>query len=90
MKISVIVPTYNEAENVRKLIPMIDSVLKDYDYEIVIVDDSSPDGTAKVAEKLAERYPVRVLRREKKLVGFSDTLRVHECKRRRFGLSVQT
>jgi len=41
MKISVIVPTYNEAENVRKLIPMIDSVLKDYDYEIVIVDDTA-------------------------------------------------
>jgi dolichol-phosphate mannosyltransferase len=67
MKISVIVPTYNEAENIKKLIPKIDSVLKCYDYEIVVVDDNSPDGTAKVAEKLAEQYPVRVLKRNNKL-----------------------
>jgi len=40
MKISVIVPTYNEAENIKRLIPIIDSVLKDYDYEIVVVDDN--------------------------------------------------
>ena len=66
MKISVIVPTYNEAENIKKLIPMIDSVLKDYDYEIIVVDDNSPDGTAEVAKKLAEQYPVKVLIREKK------------------------
>ena len=65
MKISVIVPTYNEAENIKKL--MIDSVLKDYDYEIIVVDDNSPDGTAEVAKKLAEQYPVKVLVREKKL-----------------------
>ena len=67
MKISVIVPTYNEAENIKKLIPMIDSVLKDYDHEIIVVDDNSPDGTAEVAKKLAEQYPVKVLVREKKL-----------------------
>ena len=66
MKISVIVPTYNEAENIKKLIPLLHSILKDYDYEIVIVDDNSPDGTAKVAENLAEHYPVRVLMREEK------------------------
>jgi len=66
MKISVIVPTYNEAGNIKKLIPMIDYVLEDYDYEIVVVDDNSPDGTAEVAKKLAEIYPVKVLVREKK------------------------
>jgi len=77
MKISVIVPTYNEAENIKRLIPMIDSVLKDYDHEIIIVDDNSPDGTAEVAKKLAGKYPVRVLVREKKkgsaiLYGFMN------------------
>ncbi len=66
MKISVIVPTYNEAENIKKLIPLLDAVLKDHSHEILIVDDNSPDGTAKVAKKLAEQYPVRVLKREKK------------------------
>jgi len=66
MKISIVIPTYNEAENIKKIIPMIDSALKGYNYEIVVVDDNSPDGTAKVAEKLTEQYPVRVLVREKK------------------------
>ena len=67
MKVSVVVPTYNEAENIKKLVPLLDSILKDYNYEIIIVDDNSPDGTAEVAKKLAEQYPVKVLVREKKL-----------------------
>jgi dolichol-phosphate mannosyltransferase len=66
-KVSIIIPTYNESENIKRLIPLLDSILKGYDYEIVVVDDSSPDGTAKVAEKLAEEYPVRVLVRDGKL-----------------------
>jgi len=66
-KISVVIPTYNEAENIKKLIPKIDEVLKNYDYEIIVVDDSSPDGTAKIANRLSKQYPVRVLKREKKL-----------------------
>jgi len=66
-KISVVIPTYNEAENIKKIIPRIDKILKDYDYEILVVDDSSPDGTAKIAKRLSKQYPVRVLKREKKL-----------------------
>jgi len=58
MKISVIVPTYNEAENIKRLIPMIYSVLKDYGYEIAVVNDNSPDGTAEVAKRLAGKHPV--------------------------------
>ena len=60
MKISVIVPTYNESENIKKLIPLVGSVMDGYDYEIVVVDDNSPDGTAEVAEELAKQYPVKV------------------------------
>ncbi|AEF97133.1 glycosyltransferase [Methanotorris igneus] len=67
MKVSIVVPTYNEAENIKKLIPLLDSVLKDYNHEIIIVDDNSPDGTAEVAKKLTEKYPVKVIVREKKL-----------------------
>lgn len=65
--LSIIVPTYNEAENIERLIPRVALMLDDYEYEIVVVDDSSPDGTAEIAEKLAEMYPVRVLKREGKL-----------------------
>jgi dolichol-phosphate mannosyltransferase len=64
--ISVIVPTYRERENIKKLIPQIASVLSSYDYEIVVVDDSSPDGTAKLAEELARKYPMKVLERGNK------------------------
>jgi len=63
-KISIIIPTYNEAENIKKLIPLLHSVIKNYDHEIIIVDDDSPDGTAKVAEDLAKKYPVRVFVRK--------------------------
>jgi len=65
--ISIIVPTYNEAENIKKLVPMVASALSGDNYEILVVDDSSPDGTAKVSEKLAEKYPVRVIKRSSKL-----------------------
>lgn len=64
--ISVVIPTYNEAENIKKLVPMIDEILVKYTYEIIVVDDNSPDGTAKIAKRLAEYYPIRVLVREKK------------------------
>ena len=60
--ISVIIPTYNEVENIKVIIPKIFRMFDDEDIkgEILVVDDNSPDGTATVAEKLAEKYPVRV------------------------------
>jgi len=60
--ISVILPTYKEAENVRVIIPKIFEVLNNAGLqgETIIVDDNSPDGTAEVAAELAERYPLRV------------------------------
>ncbi len=66
-EVSVVVPTYNEAENVRELIPLASEALRDYEHEIVVVDDCSPDGTAEVAQRLGREYPVRVLVREGKL-----------------------
>lgn len=48
MKASVILPTYNERENIIELITAIHAVLVgwDFEYELVVVDDNSPDGTA--------------------------------------------
>ncbi|MHA1708833.1 MAG: glycosyltransferase, partial [Candidatus Baldrarchaeia archaeon] len=61
--LSIIIPTYNERDNIPKLLARIHSVLHTIDYEVIIVDDNSPDRTWEVAEKLSSIYPVRVLRR---------------------------
>lgn len=61
--ISIIVPTYNERENLAKLVDLIDKSINGIEYEIVVVDDDSPDGTWKLATELANRYPIRVIRR---------------------------
>src|SRR5512141_2132883 len=64
MKLSIISPTYNEADNLEPLVNELATVLASYDYEIVIVDDDSPDLTWKRAEELGRRFPqVRSLRR---------------------------
>ena len=63
MKLSVIVPTYQERENIGLLADRIDSVMNGRDYEIIVVDDNSPDGTAEAAQALAQRYPVKVIKR---------------------------
>lgn len=61
-QLSVIVPTYREAENLAVLIPRLSGVLDNarIHSEILIVDDDSPDNTVKVCESLASRYPVRL------------------------------
>ena len=64
MKLSVISPTYNEAENVGSLIATLTEVLHDIDHEIVISDDDSPDLTWARAEELGKQnHRVRALRR---------------------------
>lgn len=65
--ISIVVPTYNERDNVEELIRRISKSLEGLNYEVVVVDDNSPDGTAELAEKLSKEFPVRVVRRPGKL-----------------------
>lgn len=54
MKTVIVIPTYNEAENIRKITAKVFS-LNIPDLEIVIVDDNSPDGTGKIADDLKSR-----------------------------------
>src|SRR5271157_511991 len=63
LETSIIIPTYNEAKNIPLIISKIHDVfrLQNIHGEIIVVDDSSPDGTGKIAESLADKYPVRVL-----------------------------
>jgi dolichol-phosphate mannosyltransferase len=57
-RVLVIVPTYNERENIAR---MIDTVLaQDRRLEILVVDDGSPDGTAEIVEGMMGRHPGRV------------------------------
>ena len=63
-QVSVVVPTFNEADNLPVLLDRLELVLAQLDFEIVVVDDDSPDQTWRVAEAYAERSRrVRVMRR---------------------------
>jgi dolichol-phosphate mannosyltransferase len=53
----VILPTYNEAVNLKLLVP---SILQQGPFDVLVVDDNSPDGTGEVAEELAKRFAGRV------------------------------
>lgn len=60
MKAVIVIPTFNERENIEKLIPvLIDFLKKDYsgDFEILVVDGNSPDGTANSVRELSQIYP---------------------------------
>ena len=62
----VVIPTYNEVENVPSLVPQV--LAQDPRLEVLVVDDGSPDGTGRLAEALAAKQPrVHVLHREGKL-----------------------
>ena len=66
MKVTLVSPTYNEAENVPRLVHDVSTALSGIDYELLIADDDSPDCTWAVAQELARENPrIRVLRRTK-------------------------
>jgi len=56
LQITVIVPTYNEAENLPNLVSALFS-LPLPDLKLLVVDDNSPDGTGRIADELAETHP---------------------------------
>ena len=67
-KITVVMPTYNEAANLERMVETLFGLgLPGLD--IIIVDDSSPDGTGRIADELSARYPdrVRVIHRPGKM-----------------------
>ncbi len=59
MQLTVIIPTYNEAENLPKLVSAL-FALPLANLKILVVDDNSPDGTGALADELAVRHPGRI------------------------------
>jgi dolichol-phosphate mannosyltransferase len=68
IRLSVIVPTYREGKNIAELVARLSHILDPLvpdRYEIIVVDDDSPDGTWQLAQQLTANYPaLRVMRRE--------------------------
>jgi len=58
VKTAVMIPTYNERENIRKLVSAILELSNDI--KVVVVDDNSPDGTGQIADELARGHPNRI------------------------------
>ena len=54
----IIIPTYNEKENIEKIILKVFSL--DVDFDILIVDDGSPDGTANIVKETQKTYPKKL------------------------------
>jgi dolichol-phosphate mannosyltransferase len=66
MRATVCLPTYNEHENLPRMIEALAAVLRDGD-RVLVIDDSSPDGTGELADRLAAEHPfVEVLHRPRK------------------------
>jgi dolichol-phosphate mannosyltransferase len=68
LKLSLVIPTFNESQNIIELVGILVELLDrtiPEDYEVIVVDDDSPDRTWEIADKLVSSYPkLRVIRRE--------------------------
>ena len=68
LRFSLVIPTYNEGANIQKIVQILSQILDSTipgEYELIVVDDDSPDGTWKLAQELTPHYPqLRVMRRQ--------------------------
>lgn len=65
MKKIVIIPTYNEKENIEAITRAV--LALDGDFHVLVVDDSSPDGTADIVKQLEKEFPTKVFLTERKI-----------------------
>ncbi|MFN8542791.1 MAG: glycosyltransferase [Candidatus Binatia bacterium] len=74
--VSLVIPTYNERENVEQLLPQVFEALRGLRFEVLVVDDQSPDGTGDVVRRFeAQGSPVRLVSKARK-EGIGAALRV--------------
>ncbi|MEN8252810.1 MAG: glycosyltransferase family 2 protein [Patescibacteria group bacterium] len=72
---TIIIPTYNEKENISKIVPVLQEVfksIKNWNINILVVDDSSPDKTADAVKKLQKKYKNLHLLLNKKKAGLGS------------------
>ena len=64
VELSIVVPTYNERDNIPELVERVSAVMDGVAWEMIVVDDDSPDGTARQARMLGRHDPrIRLIRR---------------------------
>lgn len=62
--VSIVVPCYNERDNIAPMVAALDAALRDFDWEVIFVDDDSPDGTTEVVRNISRNDArVRCIRR---------------------------
>jgi len=72
--LSLVLPTFNECENIPQVISKLEEALSGATFEIIVVDDNSPDGTAQIAQALNTKYGnIKVCERSGKL-GLSSAV----------------
>ena len=59
MKTAIVLPTYNESQNIEGMIAAL-LALEIGQINVLVVDDNSPDGTGQIADQLAEQFPEQV------------------------------
>src|SRR4051794_10504670 len=85
IRFSLVLPTYNESKNIAKIVGILagilDAVIPDA-YELIVVDDDSPDKTWQIADLLTKSYPqLRVIRREGERGLATAVIRAWQCAR---------
>ncbi|MBL7699624.1 MAG: polyprenol monophosphomannose synthase [Chitinophagaceae bacterium] len=74
----VIIPTYNEKENISGIVSAIMSLEKDY--HVLVIDDGSPDGTAEIVKQMQDMYPLHLFLEERKGKSGLGTAYIHGFK----------
>ena len=75
MNLSIIIPILNEKKNISLLVSKIALYLKNKKYEIIIIDDSSTDGSEKILLNLSKKKKIRIIFRKNKIRDLSKSCR---------------
>ena len=74
MKLSIVIPAYNEAENIGQVVRQIEEAL-DFDFELIVVNDHSLDATSSIVRGLGRTYANLRLMDNRRPAGFANALR---------------